>query len=248
MRVRGHPATGLGLGLLLTVATACGQPSEPEPGEPERKETVVARPFPEETFSTSVPRPLRLSAQAELIPTGARLSGETNLPDGTELMVSLTRRPVVMGDKVVVQSGRFAVDLRPLNDLPMPPGAYRLSVSTPYGDLQPGDVKSQLGSNYEALSGPLLEKSEHGSRTINYETKVELGGAANPKADKEARQRAYREHEAFAKRSCESHPSSVERLSGEAMSEQQRKNSTASCLREMEASRKEMVAEGVLER
>jgi hypothetical protein len=37
----------------------------------------------------------------------------------------------------------------------IPAGAYEVEVSTPAGDLQPPSVKQQLGSDYEALTGPL---------------------------------------------------------------------------------------------
>jgi hypothetical protein len=115
--------------------------------------------------------------------------------------------------------------------------------------LQPESVKAQLGSGYEALTGPLLIKdSVSGARIIEYTSKVHIGGALDPKADEAERKAAFREHEAFAERSCKSNPNEVERLTGTQMSDAAKARSVKSCLAMMEKSRQQLVREGLLQR
>ena len=162
-------------------------------------------------------------------------------------MVGMQRGPVLAGDKAVVQNGRFTLDVYPRNGEGIPSGYYNVEVSSPLGDLQPDPVKAALGSDYEALTGPLVGKDELGLRTIHLTTKVQVGGPPNAGADKAARQQAYREHEQFSRRSCQSNPDAVERLTGKAMSPSERAASIQRCLREMAESRKELVREGLIE-
>ena len=203
----------------------------------------------EAPLSPNTPQALQLTVLVKPIANGAHFEGRTNLPDGTELMLSIARPPVVGGDKATVAEGRFGMDILPKGGQPIPNGSYEVEVSTPLGDLQPADVKAQLGSEYEALTGPLLVKSSvSGARIVDYTTKVHIGGAVDPKADETARKAAYREHQAFADRSCKSNPDNVERLTGTQMSPEARARSIKSCLTMMERSREEMVREGLIQR
>jgi hypothetical protein len=208
----------------------------------------AARGAPREVFSPTSPKPLRLIIFVTALESGARIAGDTNLPDGTLLMLSLGRGPVNGGDKVEVSGGKFSADVYPKEGASIPPGQYEVSISTPMGDLQPAGVKGQLGSDYEALTGPLLRFGSFGARLIQYETKVNLGGVVNPDADRAARKQAYREHEEFSRRSCGSNPATVEKLTGVKMSAHQRNLSIERCLREMEVSRRDLVAQGLIEK
>lgn len=200
-----------------------------------------------ETFSVAQPKALRLEIVATPLQNGARISGQTNLPDGTRLMLGLQRGPVVGGPEAVVSDGAFSADVFPRRGAPIPPGRYEVSVSTPLGDLQPDNVKNQLGSNYEALTGPLLRRDDLG-RIIQYRGSVTIGGRANAAADREARRKAGREYGAYTDRSCQSHPDTVERLSGQRMTSAQRARSIQECRREMEQGRRELAREGLIER
>jgi hypothetical protein len=88
---------------------------------------------------------------------------------------------------------------------------------------------------------------QFGGRIIEYETTIAIGGKPDPQADRAARKQAYRESVEFAERSCRSNPDKVEKLSGHRMTPEARARSVASCLREMAASRREMVAQGLIE-
>lgn len=198
-------------------------------------------------FSPDSPQPLMLAVVTSPLQNGLRIEGKTNLPSGTELMLSIQRGPVVGGTKVAVQSGRFSADVYPRQGQPIPSGNYEVEVSTPLVDLQPAPVKAALGPNYGAVTGPLVVDGLFGGKIIEYATKVQIGGRGDPAADKAARQTAYREHEAYARRSCEAHPAEVERMSGTSMSRSERTKSIQRCLGEMATARSELVAEGLLE-
>jgi hypothetical protein len=130
------------------------------------------------TFSTGSPQLLQLTVVTTPLKNGLHVEGRTNLPGDTELMLSVQRGPVLGGDKEAVKGGRFQEDIYPKQGQPIPSGTYEVEVRTPLGDLQPPNVKEQLGSNYEALSGPLLVKSEvSGGRIIDYTAKVNISGA-----------------------------------------------------------------------
>ena len=194
-------------------------------------------------FSPSDPQPLLLTVAATPLPHGARLSGTTNLPNETELMLSVSRASVSAGEKVSVSGGKFTQDLYPNSGKPIPPGDYQVEVMTPLGDLQPGAVKAQLGSGYEALTGPLLVKGEFG-RVIEYKSQIRLDGPPNAVADRAARKKAYQDHVAFSERTCRSNPDTLEKLTGVQLSAAQRAQNVRGCLKEMAASRKELAAKG----
>lgn len=201
---------------------------------------------PPEQFSPADPKPLRLTVTVNPLPNGARIGGATNLPDGTKLMLDLRRGTVWTGESVAVQGGSFSAELYPRDKAAIPPGRYTAEVSTPLGDLQDANVQSQLGSSYEALTGPLLKRDQLG-RVIDFETKVIIGGKPNPEADRAARKQAYRDNVEFSERSCRSNPGTVERLTGRAMSTTARERSIRRCLSEMAVERRKMTAQGLIE-
>jgi len=221
---------------VLSLASCDGTGTSSQPASPLRA-----------SLSTSNPRPLALYVVASPIPNGARLVGTTNLPDGTELMLNLSRASVSAGEKVMVSGGTFAQDLRPRDGKAIPPGDYEVWIMSPLGSLQPEAVKAQLGPEYEALTGPLLVRDEIG-RVIEYRSKINLGGAPNLAADRAARKRAYDEHVAFSERTCRSNPDTLERMTGTRLSPQQRAENVQRCLKAMAASREELTAEGLVER
>jgi hypothetical protein len=224
---------------------SCGGPS----GDPANSQQGAPQPEAATTFSPSAPQPLQLTVVTKQLANGLRVEGRTNLPDGTQLMLRLQRGPVFGGDKEFVQNGRFQEDIYPKDGKPIPSGSYDVEVSTPLGDIQPANIKEQLGSDYEALTGPFLVKDEvSGGRIIDYTTKAHIGGAVDPRADEEARKAAYREHEAYSEKACRSNPDAVEHLTGTPMTAEQRANSIRKCLNTMAQSREELEREGLVQR
>jgi hypothetical protein len=199
-------------------------------------------------WSPDSPKPLMLAVVTTPLRSGVRIEGSTNLPDGTGLMARVQRGPVWTDTKFAVQTGHFRVELYPRQGQPIPSGAYDVEVSSPWVDLQPESVKVALGPNYEAVTGPLLVRDELGGRSIEYTTKANVGGRADPAADKAARKRTYREFEANSRRSCEQLPANIEQFTGRRKKPSERTAIIQSCLREVPKSKKELIAEGLIER
>jgi hypothetical protein len=199
-----------------------------------------------ETFSPSQPKPLRLEIVATPLQNGARIAGRTNLPDGTSLMLGLQRGPVGAGPEVTVRNGAFSADVFPRDGAAIPPGRYEVSVSSPLGDLQPDVVRDQLGSSYEALTGPLLRRDDIG-RMIRYTGSVTIGGHTSAEADRDARREAAREYDRFTRESCQSQPDTVEQLAHRRLTPAERERSIQGCLREMELGRRDLEKQGLIE-
>ena len=94
--------------------------------------------------------------------------GQTNLPDGTRMVVAVgTDKGQLIGqmDTSVAagafRAGPFAVGTRPL-----PPGAYRVQISSASGALQPRHVVAALGARGEKLTGPLVQSSRSGRHVL----------------------------------------------------------------------------------
>lgn len=218
-------------------------------GDPTNNQQSKPQPQAATTFSPSAPQTLQLAVVTKSLANGLAVEGHTNLPDGTELMLSVQRGPVLGGAKEFVQNGAFQDNIYPNDGKPIPSGTYRVEVSTPLGDIQPAGIKEQLGSNYEAITGPLLVKDEvSGGRIIDYTTKAHIGGAADPRADERARKVAYREHEAYSEKACRSNPDAVEHLTGTVMPPEKRAESIGKCLKMMAQSREELEREGLIQR
>lgn len=105
--------------------------------------------------------PVYLRTQASLTPNGHILaSGETNLPDQTELIVSASNEEAGFSatDKTVVSNGKFSA--RPLGpESGLLPGDYVVSTVMPVPMAQPESVQLIVGKEGEYLTGPLVKES-----------------------------------------------------------------------------------------
>jgi hypothetical protein len=84
--------------------------------------------------------------------------GTTNLPDDTELMVSVTRPEsgYHAQDKVTVISGRFRTGQFSRGQSPLSAGTYSIEIVMPYSFTQPESVRSIIGPKGERLTGKLV--------------------------------------------------------------------------------------------
>ncbi|WP_192036301.1 hypothetical protein [Halomonas sp. YLGW01] len=98
------------------------------------------------------------------------VTGRTNLPDRTRLLVELERSAsgVSWQSRTEVRDGAFAVGpLGPGSGLVA--GRYQIRVSMPVADVQPTPVKNRIGTRGEHLTGPLVARSPHGlGNVIDY--------------------------------------------------------------------------------
>lgn len=111
-----------------------------------------------------------------------RISGETNLPEGTELSIGIEGKTSNFsgGDKAIVSGGWFrSVPFGPEGGLK--PGQYVASVLTPIPQVQPAQVREAMGVNGENLRGPLVKRSSIGP-TVEVEQDFQLDERGNIKS------------------------------------------------------------------
>lgn len=110
-----------------------------------------------------------------------RISGETNLPEGTELSVGIEGKTSNFsgGDKAIVSQGRFrSVPFGPAEGLK--PGQYVATVTTTYPQVQPAPVREAMGANGENLRGPLVKRDGIGP-TVEVEQAFQLDASGTIK-------------------------------------------------------------------
>ena len=111
-----------------------------------------------------------------------RISGETNLPEGTELSIGIEGKTSNFsgGDKAIVSGGRFrSVPFGP--DGGLKPGQYVASVLTPIPQVQPAQVREAMGANGENLRGPLVKRGGIGP-TVEVEQAFQLDESGTVKS------------------------------------------------------------------
>ncbi len=103
------------------------------------------------------------------------VKGNTNLPDGAELMVSLRGTSVDYGgdSKSRVSGGSFKSERFSSDDSGLPQGQYELSVSMSIPRLQSETVRKVIGEEGEHLKGPLVEGGVLGT-SVHFEKPFSL--------------------------------------------------------------------------
>ena len=105
------------------------------------------------------------------------VKGETNLPDGTGLIVEVTRKSgggfPIQAD-ATVQNGRFST--RPLSsDKGLEDGVYVAEVTMPIPSVQPRSVQGIVGTEGQHLKGPLVVRNEDGDVYIELKREFHIG-------------------------------------------------------------------------
>jgi len=109
----------------------------------------------------------------------ATVSGDTNLPDGTQITVTV-KEPGDVGtewnSQPTVSAGRYtAGDISPAGGYP--DGKYLADVVVPAPFTQPDAVKVVIGEKGEKLTGKLVEKNAIGDYIVRAHGSAVLGGA-----------------------------------------------------------------------
>ncbi len=118
-----------------------------------------------------------LSAEATKTNDGRiAVTGKTNLPDGTELIISISEE--VFGfsaqDESMVAKGEFSAGpLGPKSGLSA--GNYIIEVMMPIPSAQPESVQSIIGNEGQYLTGALVKQSSWGGKTVEYSFSYSLG-------------------------------------------------------------------------
>ncbi|WP_394138353.1 hypothetical protein [Cytobacillus oceanisediminis] len=90
----------------------------------------------------------------------ASVSGTSNLPAGTELLISfsLTDNSYHTYTKTVIEEdGTFTTEQFPNHGTALAYGTYLLEVISGVANIQPPEVKAILGENYGNVKGPLVQ-------------------------------------------------------------------------------------------
>ena len=115
--------------------------------------------------------------------------GTTNLPDGSILLVSLSRHEASYSAKhvAVVSNRRFTAGPFSQKGGALPPGDYGIEVVFGMAVSQPSSVQEVVGQKNERLTGNLVTQSTSGV-TVRQLVKLNLGGPASPELDRKARE------------------------------------------------------------
>lgn len=118
-----------------------------------------------------------------------RVIGYTNLPDGTELSVTLSRKEIgySASAKAVVTAGKFETDIFTAFGNMLPPGEYQIMIGMAAASFQPEPAQSALGENGENLRGKYVKENKMGGKVIEYVEQVQLGDGATKEADDQYR-------------------------------------------------------------
>lgn len=148
---------------------------------------AVSAPAPPPQKVKTDPLRVQITAQSD----GAdqpKVSGTTNLPDGSSLMISIHRPQAkyLAQATTTVLNGAFTAGPFSARGAPVPPGEYEIDVTFPLAFTQSPAVQEVVGRNNENLTGPLVKKSDLGV-TARFKTKTKIGGPASAKADAESR-------------------------------------------------------------
>ena len=133
------------------------------------------------------------------------ITGTTNLPDGIDLMITISREEsqYMAQDKVTVKGGAFrSGEFSQKGDV-LNPGKYTVEVSMPIANVQPPNTWPVIGNDGAKLKGKLVKKDIFGGKVVEYETSIVIGsGQASPEQDKKARKQDQEDRHEWWLRSC----------------------------------------------
>jgi len=109
------------------------------------------------------------------------IQGQTNLPDGTQLIVSLekTNGPLMGQDNVTVSGGAFQTDQYSDHGNPYAPGIYTVEISSGEATIQPQSVQVIIGDHGQNmnLGGPVIADQFNlaaGGKVVDYFTAIKI--------------------------------------------------------------------------
>lgn len=115
--------------------------------------------------------------------------GTTNLPDGSILLVSLSRHEAAYSAQrtAVVSNRRFTAGPFSQKGGAIPPGDYDVEVVFGIAKSQPSAVREVVGERNEKITGSLVRESSSGI-TARRLIRLNHGGSASPELDRRARE------------------------------------------------------------
>lgn len=131
--------------------------------------------------------------------------GVTNLPDGIDLMVTVSRKEssYMAQDKVKVKGGSFRAGPFSQKGAGLNPGTYSIEVTMPLANLQPPPTWPIIGNEGAMLEGPLAKKSKFGGKIVEYNTSFRVDdGKQSAEKDQAARMQSEKDTHAWWLQSC----------------------------------------------
>jgi hypothetical protein len=132
--------------------------------------------------------------------------GATNLPDGSELIVSLSRPEsgYTADSKVTVQDGSFTTERFSAGGEPLNSGIYTIEISMSLAALQPEQVQAVIGDHGQKMTGKFVTTSPVGEPVFDYKIEQQLGGAPDALLDGIARSKSNEALTRWEAQSCAS--------------------------------------------
>lgn len=133
------------------------------------------------------------------------ITGTTNLPDGVDLMISISRKEsqYMAQDKVKVKGGAFRSVEFSQKGNPLNPGKYTVEVTMPVAAVQPPNTWPVIGNEGAKLEGPLVKKNSFGGKVVEYKMPLVIGsGHASSEQDRKAREQDQKDKHEWWLRSC----------------------------------------------
>lgn len=135
---------------------------------------------------------VKFVAAAQGDPHRPTIIGRTNLPSGTELIISLERGASAYkaeSKSVVGGDGCFGSEPFTQGGDPVNPGDYVIDVLMPVTSVQPQSVRNIVGDRGQNIIGPLVKQFDHLGKIAEYKASF-TAGVADGQRDADARQKA----------------------------------------------------------
>jgi hypothetical protein len=184
-----------------------------------------------------------VTAVAQGDPTKPTVVGTTNLPAGTELIISVIRRERgynAQAQSVVQTNGTFSGGPFSEKGARLAPGVYQIKVLMPVSAGQPASVTSIIGDRGRNISGPLVRSGPAGlGKIVEFKTSLTVSGKARGLDDDKAKKQQKADEQAYFERSCYESVDAANRLvdegklRGPKLEGAQRQKKIEECLREM---------------
>ncbi|PIC80530.1 hypothetical protein CSV75_01690 [Sporosarcina sp. P18a] len=154
------------LTLLLAAGLLAACNDDNPKAEPEQE------PIKEELPTKEEAQPIEVEVNAEPVideDNKVVIKGETNIPDGGELMFTVSGTGYDGQTKQVIAYGKFQTEPFSKEGKGLPVGDYTLSISLSVASTQDAKFIEETGEEYELLTGNLMDDGDLG-KSMNYET------------------------------------------------------------------------------
>ena len=124
-----------------------------------------------------MPLEVQLTYNIEPVNNGRlKITGETNLPDDTDLNLRIIGKSVKydVSFDVKVRAGQFYSEEFSADKKALPMGEYTAAVAMPLSTLQPPHVRAIIGRNGEHITGNIVRRYENSAAVIEVRKKFHL--------------------------------------------------------------------------